>query len=64
MALSVATSLATEASRENGSPASRSRAAWSIVARAETMAASMSASTKARPWWSMIRVPKVSRSRA
>ncbi len=64
MALSVATSLAIEASRENGRPASLSRAACRVIARAVCTAASMSASTKPRPWWSMIRRPKVSRSLA
>jgi alkylation response protein AidB-like acyl-CoA dehydrogenase len=38
------------------------RAACSIIARALWIATSMSASTKARPWWSMMRSPKVSRS--
>ena len=62
MALSVATSLAIEASRLNGSPRSRSRAACRVIARAAWVLASMSARMKASPWWSMIRLPKVSRS--
>ncbi len=61
IALSVATSLAIEACLENGSPRSFRRAACSTVARADSTAAAMSASTNASPWCSMIGLPKVSR---
>ena len=64
IALSVATSLAMEASRVKGRPASLSRAAARAMARADSVAAPMSARTKASPWCSMIGLPKVSRSRA
>ncbi len=64
MALSVATIFAIDASVLNGSPWSRRRAAARYVARADPTAAAMSASTNARPWWSMIFLPKVSRSLA
>ena len=64
MALSVATSLAIDAWVLNGRPWSRSRAAERYVARADSTAAAMSASTNARPWWSMIFLPNVSRSLA
>ena len=62
MALSVATNLI-EAWVRKGTW-SRSRAADRYVARADSTAAAMSASTNASPWWSMIFLPKVSRSLA
>ena len=64
IAASVANSFAFAASTEYGRPASRSRAAARVSARAADTAVAMSASRKPMPWKSMIARPNCSRSRA